>query len=70
MEINDGHYLEVMDRLHIIMDNIDGHLLQHPLVEQNPKLGKLIDKSIGDLYRAYQLAGELSTKNKRNGTAD
>lgn len=59
MEINDGHYLEVMDRLHVIMETIDTHLLQHPLVEQNPELGALIDESIGDLFRAYQLTGNL-----------
>jgi hypothetical protein len=64
MEINDGHYLEVMDRLHIVMENLDNHLLQHPLVEQNPKVGKLIDKSIGDLFRAYQLVGNLIPENK------
>ncbi len=64
MEINDGHYLEVMDRLHIVMENLDSHLLQHPLVEQNPKVGKLIDKSIGDLFKAYQLVGNLIPENK------
>ena len=64
MEINDGHYLEVMDRLHIVMENLDNHLLQHPLVEQNPKVGKLIDKSIGDLFKAYQLVGNLIPENK------
>ena len=64
VEINDGHYLEVMDRLHIVMENLDNHLLQHPLVEQNPKVGKLIDKSIGDLFKAYQLVGNLIPENK------
>ena len=64
MEINDGHYLEVKDRLHIVMENLDNHLLQHPLVEQNPKVGKLIDKSIGDLFKAYQLVGNLIPENK------
>lgn len=34
-KINDGHYLELMDRLHIVMSNIDDHILNHPLTEAN-----------------------------------
>ena len=29
--INKGHYLELMDRLHIVMMNIQEHIIEHPL---------------------------------------
>ena len=28
MEINDGHYLELMDRLHVVSCTIDDHLVK------------------------------------------
>jgi hypothetical protein len=31
--INKGHYLELMDRIHIVMMNIQDHLIDHPLSE-------------------------------------
>ncbi len=35
IEINDGHYLELMDRLHIVSCTIDEHILNHPLCERH-----------------------------------
>ena len=56
-EINDGHYLELMDRLHIVMSNIDDHILNHPLTEINEDVKSKIDESLTLLFEAYQLIG-------------
>ena len=56
-EINDGHYLELMDRLHIVMSNIDDHILNHPLTEINEDVKSKIDESLTLLFEAYQMIG-------------
>ena len=55
--INKGHYLELMDRLHVTMSMIDEHILTHPLTENNPGIKKKINKAIHKLWDAYQLVG-------------
>ena len=55
--INKGHYLELMDRLHVTMYMIDEHILTHPLTENNPGIKKKINKAIHKLWDAYQLVG-------------
>jgi hypothetical protein len=57
VEINDGHYLELMDRLHIVMSNIDDHILNHPLTDINEDVKSKIDESLTLLFEAYQLIG-------------
>ena len=56
-EINDGHYLELMDRLHIVMSNIDDHILNHPLTDINEDVKSKIDESLTLLFEAYQMIG-------------
>ena len=36
-KINDGHYLELMDRLHVQTCMIDDHLVSHPLTKKIKK---------------------------------
>ena len=61
-KINDGHYLELMDRLYMITSIIEDHLSNHPLTNKLKKVKKLIDKSGLSLAEAYQLVGEESFK--------
>ena len=35
VEINDGHYHEMMDRLYVQMDILDQYLLKHPIGEKH-----------------------------------
>ena len=60
--INKGHYLELMDRLHVAMSMIDEHILSHPLTENSPDIKKKLNKAIHKLWDAYQLVG-----NKEDG---
>ena len=57
IEINDGHYLELMDRLHIANCTIDDHILNHPLCEVNKDVQNKIDEALQLLMEAYQMIG-------------
>jgi hypothetical protein len=57
-KINDGHYLELMDRLHIVMMNIDYFIGSHPLTKDSPDIQKKVEKAFKHLWDAYQLVGE------------
>jgi hypothetical protein len=57
MKINDGHYLELMDRLHVVSCTIDGHILNHPLAEVNKDIQIKIDEALSLLMEAYQMVG-------------
>lgn len=56
-EINDGHYLEVMDRLYVVMSTLNDHLSEHPLVKQEEEIYNLVESAISNLWEAYQLVG-------------
>ena len=57
-EINDGHYLELMDRLHVVMCTIDDHILSHPFTKENKDIKFQIQYALGQLWDAYQLVGQ------------
>jgi hypothetical protein len=59
IEINDGHYLELMDRLHIVSCTIDDHILNHPLCETNKDIQNKIDEALSLLMEAYQMTGNI-----------
>lgn len=60
MEINDGHYLELMDRLHVVNCIIEDHILDHPLTNTYSEVKELIEEAQSKLYQAYQIIGSLS----------
>jgi hypothetical protein len=64
IEINEGHYLELMDRLHVTMSTINDHILEHPLAEQQKEIQSLVETAISNLWDAYQLVGGLTYENK------
>lgn len=68
-KINDGHYLELMDRLYIQISSVEDHLRGHPLTKKIKKVKKLINKAGMSLAEAYQIVGHewyLNDK-KKNG---
>jgi len=60
VEINDGHYHEMMDRLYVQMDILDQYLLKHPIGEKHKEISKPIIKAIVSLVQAYQITGGLA----------
>ena len=59
-KINDGHYLEILDRLHCQMTDIEHHLLEHPVTQKSGELREHIIKAVVNLVKAYQIAGSLT----------
>jgi predicted RNA methylase len=57
VEINDGHYIELLDRTHVVCEMIDTHLIKHPLATQDKEIKHQLEYALGQLYDAYQLIG-------------
>ena len=62
-EINDGHYLELLDRTHVILSNVNDHLLEHPLTENDEELKRMFEHIIEALWDTYQTIGSKITNN-------
>ena len=56
-KINDGHYLELMDRIHVVSCTIDEHILNHPLCEVNKDIQNKVDEALELMMEAYQMVG-------------
>jgi S-adenosylhomocysteine hydrolase len=65
IKINDGHYSELMDRLHVQTCIIDEHLVNHPLTKKIKKVKKHIDDAIMSLAEAYHVVGNESLTKKK-----
>jgi hypothetical protein len=55
--INKGHYLELMDRIHVLCCTLDDHILNHPLSENEPDIQNKLDAALELLLEVYQLVG-------------
>jgi hypothetical protein len=64
-KLNPGHYHEMMDRLHIIMENINDHLIQHPVAKVDKKVNSHLNKALEELWEAYQVTGNLDSEKDR-----
>ena len=66
--INQGHYLELMDRIHVLCCTLDEHILNHPLAENEPDIQHKLDMALFLLLEAYQLVGskEIGYENEDN----
>ena len=56
--INKGHYLELMDRIHVVMCNINDHILNHPLTENEIDITNKVETAFSNLWDAYQIVGQ------------
>ena len=61
-EINEGHYLELMDRLAVQADVIHNYIYEHPLTETLPEVNAKVEAALTNLYEAYQLVGNEDYK--------
>jgi len=67
--INKGHYLELMDRLHIVMMNIQEHIIEHPLSLNEKDIQKKAEKAQHKLWEAYQLVGNKEDEYENENNA-
>lgn len=68
-EINDGHYLEMMDRIHIMMATLYDHMISHPVSNNHKKVDKRLNKALNILWDTYQIVGELSFEKQEKNEA-
>lgn len=57
-----SQYREILDRTFIIMNNIDNHLIQHPVSKLDKEVSSKIEKAHLILSEAYQLTGQKFKK--------
>ena len=55
--LNEGHFIEMMDRLYVAIDTINSHMLSHLVAENYEGIKEEIQNAIYHLSEAYQLAG-------------
>jgi len=58
-EPNPGHYLELLDRVHIASAHVQMALGEHPVLLKHPDLMKLYDEAVDKLETLYQAVGQL-----------
>ena len=56
-KLTESHYHEAMDRASVLLDNIDRHLVQHPVCKLDKEVGELVEEASQKIYEAYQLLG-------------
>ncbi len=61
-KLQEEYCLELLDRLHVVMSNIDSHLLNHPLTQKHELVKAKIDMAFSELYDAYQIVGLMNYK--------
>jgi hypothetical protein len=57
IELDDYHYHELLDRLHVIMSTIDDHLIQHPVCKIETNIKDHITNAVDQLVMAYHSTG-------------
>lgn len=57
-KINEGHYLELMDRLHVFNNIFNEHCLEHPLSKKDKELKFLLEKISDKIWDVYQRVGQ------------
>jgi hypothetical protein len=55
--INDGHYIELLDRTHVACCMVSDHLIEHPLSMADEEIRTALEEALNKLYEAYQLIG-------------
>lgn len=58
-DINDGHYIELLERTHIASSHLQMALGEHPVLLKHPDLNSLYNQSVEALEELYQAIGRL-----------
>ena len=62
--VNEGHYIELIDRVHVIASNIEEHLINHRLTADVKQLTEYFESAQESLLNAYQLIGNIMPNDK------
>ena len=57
--LNEGHYVEAIDRAYIVANMMEDVLIDHPVYEKHKKLKKKVQIAQQHILDAYQMIGGL-----------
>ena len=67
--INEGHYLELTDRCHVMASMFYDHICEHPLAIEDKEIKQLTDKIAESHYELYQfVAGKMFEQDEKKKT--
>ena len=55
--LNDGHYLELLDRVYVISCNVETHCVNHPLSKNDNDIKEKLETILDHLGELYQIIG-------------
>ena len=58
--LDEFHYHEVMDRLTLISDVLDRHILSHPICDKHPEIQEMINKILDDIVDVYSKVSNIN----------
>lgn len=67
-KLDEFHYHELLDRLHVIMTNCDEHLLSHSVTPNEIEVEQHIQSALKHLMKAYQIIGNKAYERFTNET--
>ena len=59
IKLDKEHYHEMLDRLHLILCNVEDFLLDHPVSHKEKKIRKKVEKASKLLSDVYREMGKL-----------
>ena len=62
-EINDGHYIELTDRCHVMASMFYDHIVEHPLAIEDVEIKQTAEHISEALYDFYQIVANKMFKN-------
>ena len=66
-EINEGHYLELTDRCHVMASMFYNHIVEHPLAIEDEEIKQAAELISESLYDFYQIvASKMFDINEKN----
>ncbi len=58
-ELNDGHYFQLLDRVHIASSHVQMAIGENPVLDKHPELRAMYDDAVDRLESLYQAVGAL-----------
>lgn len=62
-EINEGHYLELTDRCHVMASMFYDHIVEHPLAIEDEEIKRAAEHISEALYEFYQIVANKMFEN-------
>lgn len=59
IKVDKYNYHEALDRLNVIISNLNDHVLEHPVSKKHKKIRKKIEKALDKLSEVYQDVGNI-----------